>query len=220
MVIHNEPVASLSCHVGPNPLQENAQAEARRGEELEVHGGPGQPSQKAAYFDFRALQHRKTLADYGHGALVKVAEGTRRRIANDAAVNQLSCITPLLHCHLCNARKGFAVLIEGCRIAHDENLGMCWHCEIFLNANPPCTIHLDVQPLSRGRRRHPSSPDHGFACNALTTDHDSVAVDLIDTMSETDSHAYLPESILPGFGETFGKRPQNTGSHIDEHNSG
>src|SRR5260370_28268731 len=147
MVVHNQPVAPLSCHIGPYPLQKNAQTEARGGEELEVHGGPGQPSQKAAYLNFAALQHSKTLSDHGHGALVKVAKGTRRRTANDAAVNQPSGITPLLHRHLRDSRKRFTVLIEGCRIAHDENLGMCWHREIFLNANPPATIHLDIQPL-------------------------------------------------------------------------
>jgi len=54
------------------------------------------PSPEPAYLDLATLQHGKTLADYGHAALVKVAEGTRRGIANDAVVNQLSCITPLL----------------------------------------------------------------------------------------------------------------------------
>src|SRR5690242_21732817 len=103
MMIHDQPVSPLPGHIRPHPLQKNAQTEARRGEELEVHRGPSEPSREPAYLDFAALQHSKTFADYRHAALVKVAKWTRKGTVNNATVNQLSRITPLLHCHLSNA---------------------------------------------------------------------------------------------------------------------
>ena len=101
-MIHDQPVTPLPRHIGPNPLQEDAQAEARRGEELKMDGRPSEPGPEPAHLDLAALKNRKTFADYGHGAFVKVAEGTRIGFAYDAAVNQLSCIAPLLHRYLGN----------------------------------------------------------------------------------------------------------------------
>jgi hypothetical protein len=54
---------------------------------LQVHRRPSEPSPEAADLDFPALQHGKTLADYGHAAFVKVAERRRRGIADNAAAN-------------------------------------------------------------------------------------------------------------------------------------
>ena len=90
---------------------------------MEVHGGPSQPSQKAAYLDFAGLQYSKTLANHGHASLVKVAEGPRSGTADDAVVNQLSGITPLLDRHLSDPGKRFAILIERRRIADHKNSG-------------------------------------------------------------------------------------------------
>src|SRR5215831_5276968 len=109
---------------------------------------PSQPSAEPADLDFPALQNSETLADYGHGALVKVAEGSRRRIANDAAVNQLPRVMPSLHRYLCHPRQGLAVLLDRGCVAKDENLRLSGHGEIFLNAYAPGAIRFDVQPLA------------------------------------------------------------------------
>src|SRR6516162_2193295 len=219
MVIHDEPVTPLPRHVGPSPLQEDAQTEARCGQELQVHRRPGEPGPKPTDLDFPALQHSETLADYGHGALVKVAEGSRRGIPNYAAVNQLSRVTPSLHRHLRNPWQRFAVLIEGGGVADDEDLGVSGHGEIFLNAYAPRAIRFDVQPLARRRGGNSRGPDNCLARDPFAGDHDPVRVDVIDAMSEPDFNSQLLESLLGGFGKGLRKRPQNTGSHIDEHNS-
>src|SRR5262249_17031564 len=180
---------------------------------------PGEPGPKPADLDFPALQHSETLTDYGHGALVKVAEGGRRGIANYAAVNQLPCVTPSLHRHLRNAWQRFAVLIERGRIADDENLGVSGYGEIFLNAYAPCAIRFDVQPLACWRGGNARGPDNCFAHNPLAGDHNPVRVDVIYAMSKPDFNSQLLESLLGSFRKAFRKRPQNAGRHIDEYNS-
>ena len=197
---YDEPITSLPCHIRPHPLQKNAQTEARGGEELQVYCRPSEPCPEPAYLDLAALQHSETLAHYGHGALVKVAKGARRRITNDAAVNQLCCITALLHRHLGNPWQRFAILIEGCCIADDENLGVSGHGEVFLNAYPPRAIRLGVQPLACRRGSNARGPDNGFARNALARDHDTFGIDLIDAMSKQDFDALLREPLLRGVG--------------------
>src|SRR5215472_8066578 len=218
MLADDQPIASLPGHIRPNPLQEDAQTETRCGEELQVYRRPSEPRADPAYLDFATLQHRKTLAHDGHAALVKVTEGTKRWFANNAVVNQLSCITPLLHRHLRYTWQRFAVLIEGHRIADNENLGISGHGKVFLNAYPPCVIHFGIQPLARGRGCDACSPDHRFACDALARDYDAFRVDVIDAVSEPDFDTQLLESLFRSSGETLGKCSQNV-SRINEHNS-
>src|SRR5215470_15685756 len=103
MIIHDEPGASLAGKEGPHPLKKDAQAEAGCGQELEVDEGPNQPGPQPARLDFSALQHGEALADHCHIALVEVAKWSRLLAADYAAVNDSSCITSLLHSHLCHA---------------------------------------------------------------------------------------------------------------------
>src|SRR5258708_21310839 len=200
-------------------MQKAGTREAWCSEELEVHRGPSEPSRKGADLDLRALQHSETLAHHRYITFVKVAERGRLGIANNAIANQLTRITPLLNRYLSNSWQGFAILVKRRRIAHDENRGVSGHRKIFLNAHPSRAICFDVQPLARRRGCYTCSPDHRFACDALARDYDTVRVDVIDAVSEPDFDSQLLESLLRGFGETIRKRPQNTGRHIDEHNS-
>src|SRR5580658_6069217 len=103
MVIDDEPGASLTSHVGPNPLEKNTQTETRRRQELEMHGCPSKPRPEPADMHLAGLQHRKALAHHGHAAFVEVAEWGRRGIAGHAVANQLPGIAPLLHRHLRDA---------------------------------------------------------------------------------------------------------------------
>src|SRR6516225_6323940 len=112
MVVHDQLGTTLACHVAPNPFQEDAQAEARRRQELEVHERPCEPRPEATRLDLEAMQHSKTFTHDCHGSLIKVAKRTRRWVTCDAAMNQLSCIAPSLNCHLRNTWQRMAVLIE------------------------------------------------------------------------------------------------------------
>src|SRR5215472_15397391 len=184
---YDEPVTSLACHIRPYPLQKDAQTEARRGEELKVHRRPSEPCADSACLDFAALQHSKTLAHHSHAAFVKVAEGSRWWIANDAIENQLSCITPLLHRHLRYAWQRFAVLIEGCRVADHENLGMAGHGKIVLNANPARAVCFDVQPFDRVRTHYVCASDPRFACAAFAPDYHAFHEDVSNALSEQEA---------------------------------
>src|SRR5215467_12068314 len=86
-MIHDQARAPLACQKGPNPLQEDAQAEARCGQELEVDESPNHPREQSAHLDLPTLQYGKTLAHYGHGALIEVAKWSRRLAAGYTAVN-------------------------------------------------------------------------------------------------------------------------------------
>src|SRR5215469_1084335 len=219
MLTDDEPVTSLPGQRGPLPLHEDAQTEARCGEELEVHRHPNEPSHETAYSDLPALQHSEALADHSHAALVKVVERGRRGIPNNAVVNQLCRITPLLHRYLSKPRQGFAILVKRRRIAHHKNLRVSGHSKIFLNTYPSGAIRFGVQPLACGRGCDARSPDDGFACDALARDYDTFRVDQIDAVSEPNFDAQLLKSLLRGLGKTLRIRGQDPCGHIDEHNS-
>src|SRR5215831_2925368 len=110
-MIDDQPRAPLARQKGPNPLQEDAQAEAGCGQELEVDESPNHPREQSAHLDLPTLQYGKTLAHYSHGALVEVAKRSRLFAACYTAVNKFSCIMSLLDSHLGDAGKGFAVLL-------------------------------------------------------------------------------------------------------------
>jgi len=55
-------------------LQEDAHAEARLRQELQVHRSPRQPGCEAADFDFAGLQYGKPLTDHSHVPFIKVTK--------------------------------------------------------------------------------------------------------------------------------------------------
>src|SRR5262249_25794028 len=168
MMIDDQPRAPLARQKGPNPLQEDAQAEAGCGQELEVDESPNHPREQAAHLDLPTLQYGEAPSHHGHGALVEVAKRSRLFAAGYTAVNKFSRIMSLLHSHLCDAGKGLAVLLKCRGIADHKSFGMSWDSQISLTAYPPGTVRLHVEPLARSRRRDTGGPDHGLARNALT----------------------------------------------------
>src|ERR1700761_5924157 len=95
-------------------------------------------------------------------------------------------MTSLLHRHLRNAGQGFAFLLEGCRITNDEDLRMSRNREVTLNAHATGAIRLDLQPFSCRRRCNARRPDHGLAGDALTGNHHTIFINLVDAVSEAD----------------------------------
>jgi hypothetical protein len=125
----------------------------------------------------------------------------------------------LLYRNLSNSWEGFSVLVKRCRVSHHKNLGVSGHTKIFLNAHPSCAICFDVQPPTRWRGCDTCSPDYRFTWDPLARDYDTFRVDLIDGVSEPNFDTQVLESLLRGLGKILRKRPQNLGSHIDEHDS-
>src|SRR6266478_6934979 len=111
-MIHNKPGAPLPRYIGPNPLNENAHAEAGRAQELKMDRRPRKPCQESAQAKLPALQNGEPLANHRHVPLVKIAEGRRSGSARHARANQSSRISSLLHCYLRDAWQRLAVLIE------------------------------------------------------------------------------------------------------------
>ena len=44
--IHDQPRSTLSCEIGPDPLQEDAHTEIGLGQKLEMHTCPGEPGRE------------------------------------------------------------------------------------------------------------------------------------------------------------------------------
>src|SRR5438128_2208283 len=150
VVIHDQASAPLPGDVRPYPLHEDADPEARLRQEFEMDRGPCQPREKPAEVQPAALQHGEALANHRHGPFVEVAERRRRRFPGDATVNDGSGVAALLHGHLCDAGQRMTVLIERRRIADDEDLGMSWHAEIWLDAHAAGAIRRRLEPLASG----------------------------------------------------------------------
>ncbi len=102
IMIHNQPRSTLSCEVSPDPLHKNAQAKTGLSQKLKVDSGPCEPCYEPAEVNLAALQDGEVLAHNGHAAFVEITEGFRHRRASHTPMNQISCVSPLLHCHLCD----------------------------------------------------------------------------------------------------------------------
>src|SRR5215472_1119501 len=144
MLTDDYSITSLPGHIRPHPLQEDAQPEARCGQELDVNESPNQPRHQPAHLDLPALQNGEAPAHYGHVALIEIAKWRRFLATGYPAVNEFSCITSLLHSHLRDAGKRLAVLLECCGIANNKDFGMSGHSQIFLNAHPPRAVCLNL----------------------------------------------------------------------------
>ena len=99
-MIHDQPGSTLSGQIGPDPLQEDADAQIGLRQELEVHRGPGKPCQETADTDTSAFQNGKALANHGHVAFVKIPERSWSGLAGNAALDEPARIAPLLDRHL------------------------------------------------------------------------------------------------------------------------
>src|SRR5438874_8393356 len=129
-MIQDESRAALAGHVGPNPLDENANPKIGLLEELEVYRGPRQPGDEAVEAKFPRLQHGEPFADHRHAPLVEVAERPRRGLSGDTAVDQLPGVAPLLDRDLRDAGLRLAVLVERRGIAHNEDFRMSRHGQV------------------------------------------------------------------------------------------
>lgn len=75
---NDQPVTALCAEVRPDPLDEDAEAQAVLGQKLYVDQGPDEPCKETAHQDTAALQDRKILADYGKVAFVEVTKRGKR----------------------------------------------------------------------------------------------------------------------------------------------
>src|SRR5262250_3236023 len=195
-MMHDEARPPLSGEIRPHPLHEDADAKARLAQELEVHGGPCHPREKAAEVDPAAVEHGEALADDGHRSFVEVPKRLRRGLSRDASPNQPGCIAPLLHRDLRDAGEGTTVLIERRGVADDEDLRMTADGQVRLHADAAGVIRCRLEPLARRGGRHARRPDHGLAGDALTGYGRAVGVDMVHALTEPHLDAELFEATL------------------------
>src|SRR5437899_12357630 len=126
-MIHDQARAPLPGQARPHPLDEDADAETRLRQELEMHGGPGHPGEEAAEAEAPAFQHREALANHRHVPFVEVAERARLGLSADTPVNQRPRIATLLPGYLRHPRQRASILLERRGVTDPEDLGMTGH---------------------------------------------------------------------------------------------
>src|SRR4029453_5292810 len=110
-MIHDQASPALTRQICPHPLHEDADAETRLGQELEMYRRPREPREKTAEAQSAGLQDGEPFADDCQRALIEVAERARRRVPADAPVNHYPRMATLLHRHLRDAGRRSPVLI-------------------------------------------------------------------------------------------------------------
>ena len=109
-------------------MNENAYAQARLREKLEMNPRPGKPCDETGHLELSTLQDRKPFSNHGHVAFVEIAERRWGLLTGDCAVNQLTGVAALLDRDLRDPGQRPAVLVERCGVSDDENLGMAGRC--------------------------------------------------------------------------------------------
>jgi hypothetical protein len=66
--------SSFATEVCPDPLKEDAKPQAALCQKLYVDQSPDKPREETTHLYVPALQHGKTLADYGKVALIEIAK--------------------------------------------------------------------------------------------------------------------------------------------------
>ena len=112
MMVNDNPRTTLTCEIGPDPLDKNTHPQAALGQEFEMDGRPGHPSQKPADRYLARLQNGKPFADDGHIPLVEVTKWSQGRMAGHLAEDEFSGVLALLYCNLRNPGQRVAALIE------------------------------------------------------------------------------------------------------------
>ena len=119
--------SSLTREIGPDPLDEYAHAKARLREKLEMNPRPCEPCDEPGHLELSTLQDRKPFSNHGHVAFIEVPERLGRGLTSDSTTNQLSGVSPLLHCDLRYAGQRPAILIERSRVADHEDFRTARH---------------------------------------------------------------------------------------------
>jgi hypothetical protein len=70
----NQAGRSFATEVCPDPLEEDAKPQAALRQKLYVDQSPDKPREQSTHLYSPALQHGKTLTDYGKVALIEVAK--------------------------------------------------------------------------------------------------------------------------------------------------
>jgi hypothetical protein len=138
---------------------------------------PDQPREKSTQMNLAALQYSEAFPDYGEIPFVEVTKRSRQISPRNLSSDKFSNVTSLLNRNLRDTRQWFAVLLQRCRVADDEDFGVILHGQVRLNSHPASAVRLCFQPLSCRRWGDPSGPDDCLARDTLAADYDALAVD-------------------------------------------
>src|SRR2546425_10957791 len=103
---------------------------SRSREKRNVDTRPHQPRRESAQLDNAGIQNGAAAPNHGHVALVNIAERWWRGTPGLALGNHVAHEAPLLHGHLRDPGQRCALLLEGRRVADDEDLRMARHTAI------------------------------------------------------------------------------------------
>jgi hypothetical protein len=103
---------------------------------------PDQPRQKSTHTNLAALQYGEAFPDYGEIPFVEVTKRFQRSLPGNLSSDKFADVTSLLYRNLRNTGQWFAVLLQRCGIADDEDFGVVLHGQVRSDFHSASAIHL------------------------------------------------------------------------------
>jgi hypothetical protein len=92
--------------------------------------------------NFAALQYGEAFPDNGETSSVRVAKWFRPRPPRSLVLDEFAGVTSLLYRNLCDTGQWFAVLLQECGIADDENFRVTVHRQVRLYFHPASPVRI------------------------------------------------------------------------------
>src|SRR5437870_4060562 len=144
--LHDELRTALMGEIRPYRLCPDSPPVSRSREKRNVNKSPHQPRREPAQRDNTGIQNGEAAPNHGHVAFVDIAEWWWRGTPGLALGNHVAHEAPLLHGHLRDPGQWCAILLEGRRVADDEDLRIAWHTTIWLHAYASGPVGRRLQP--------------------------------------------------------------------------
>ena len=145
----------------PTPIDKGADFLLRAIEQGEMHAQPGQPSQSPGHgLAGGQLDHRRTVTDLSHRALIKVFERFGR-LALDQTLDRFADVIAGLESSGTEAGQWFAGLAVGHHsdVADGKDARMVFHLKIGTDRNSPTMPQFHAERVDDRIGFQPSCPD-------------------------------------------------------------
>ena len=163
MVIQDQRGSGLPRQKGPHPLHKDTGSKIGLGQIVKMNGSPDETREQPADVNIPGLQNRKPSTHDCHFTSIEISKWGWLGLTCYEPLNGKPCVTPLLHCDLCDARQRVAILLEISRITDDKDFGIAVDSERSVYAHAAGVIRIRAKPRSCRRSSYAGSPDDSLA---------------------------------------------------------
>ena len=144
----DDPCSSLEGEVRPGILEKHQETAAEANEEEDMDEQPDQPGKEASKPKRTDIDDAKATPDRCKRSFLEVAEWLRVCFSCNPIGNYGGGIVRFLHCYRGQAGKMFSFLLDECCVTDDEDVGMTWNSQIWLDLDASVMIDVSTQPLA------------------------------------------------------------------------